>query len=188
MKEIPAGDREIKALIQLRNDMAQYISSVNLRPKGTSEQPLTTKDLENFTPDLPPPIDHQRACEKCPHLLSCSALQSQTFNGRHAMATLVPQTLAHLRPSHLAFFKRWCALLSLEMGHSKVVATNRALWCQDPLERERRGTAFAYLCLEEAQEVGMGQWVHRFSRGAVPPELSPKLPPTSLQVSFCHVT
>ncbi|XP_047736821.1 DNA replication ATP-dependent helicase/nuclease DNA2-like, partial [Hyalella azteca] len=88
MEEVTTGHLEKRELLQLRNEMASYFA----RP------PAVQKDGKLALPSLPSPIDRERACQGCPHLLVCTALNTAPPSPPHAMASLVPATLAHLQP------------------------------------------------------------------------------------------
>ncbi|XP_042230821.1 uncharacterized protein LOC121872220 [Homarus americanus] len=130
MEEVPAGDNEKRGLIQLRNDIIHYLRAKPVLEEGNSSPKL---------PPLPEPIDFERACTNCAHLLTCSVYQKSSEESLpeapHAMATLVPKTTAHLTQIHLDYFRHWCLLLHLEIANGKRDAALRALWCQDATKR-----------------------------------------------------
>ncbi len=102
MQEVQAGIHEMRGLVQLRNQLV-----VN---------------LNTDTSDLPEPINAKRACRDCGHLNTCSMYQKlndKIPEAPHAMADLVPQTLAHLTEEDLAFFNNWSQMCALETGEAR---------------------------------------------------------------------
>ena len=60
----------------------------------------------------------------------------RTLSERHAMTSLVPETLQHLLPEHLQYFSQWCEMLHLEMTSSRQRASGvKELWCKTAFER-----------------------------------------------------
>ncbi|KAF2347926.1 DNA replication factor Dna2 N-terminal [Trinorchestia longiramus] len=167
MEEVSTGHLERRELLQLRNEMSSYFS----RP------PALQEDGTVAPPALPPPLDRERACQACPHLLACCALNTQPPPAPHAMASLLPATLAHLQPNAVQFFRHWCLLLHLEASQSKRTSS-RALWCQGPLKREASGNAVVYLQLVSTEQRGVMQWLHTFTRAiaSMPSSVPPSLP------------
>ncbi|XP_042242042.1 DNA replication ATP-dependent helicase/nuclease DNA2-like, partial [Homarus americanus] len=171
MEEVPAGDNEKRGLIQLRNDIIHYLRAKPVLEEGNSSPKL---------PPLPEPIDFERACTNCAHLLTCSVYQKSSEESLpeapHAMATLVPKTTAHLTQIHLDYFRHWCLLLHLEIANGKRDAALRALWCQDATKRETHGDCLSLMMLERRMpvtEVEPGQFVHAFTRS--PTHLQPTI-------------
>lgn len=179
MVEVPAGDSEKRGLIQLRNEIIHYLTAKPVLEEGLMPSAL---------PPLPEPIDFERACMKCAHLLTCSVYQKSNEEpipeAPHAMATLVPKVTDHLQKAHLDYFRHWCLLLHLEVADGRRDSAVRALWCQDPIKRESSGDCLSWLVLESAvtvSEVEAGQFVHSFARSPTHPS-STKLPTVGLQI------
>ncbi|XP_042863351.1 DNA replication ATP-dependent helicase/nuclease DNA2-like [Penaeus japonicus] len=161
MEEVPAGEREKRGLIQLRNEMIYYLKA----------KPELQEDGELKLPSLPEPIDSERACTKCAHLLTCSVYQKSVEEvvpePPHSMGVLVPKTTSHLSQAHLNYFRHWCLLLHLEIGEGKRDSAIRALWCQDPKRREEGGDCLSMMVLERTvavTEPEPGIFVHSFVR------------------------
>ncbi|XP_045595912.2 DNA replication ATP-dependent helicase/nuclease DNA2 [Procambarus clarkii] len=180
MEEVPAGDNEKRGLIQLRNDIIHYI---------TAKPVLLEGNLPQMLPPLPEPIDFERACTKCAHLVTCSIYQKIDRNPvpepPHAMATLVPNTTDHLLKTHLDYFRHWCLLLHLEISDGKKHSNVRGLWCQDPIKREFSGDCLSWLVLVKTIpviETVPGQFLHAFTRSSTHPNPT-KLASVGLQVA-----
>ncbi|XP_064087433.1 DNA replication ATP-dependent helicase/nuclease DNA2-like [Macrobrachium nipponense] len=167
MEEVPAGEKEKKGLIQLRNEMIYYLTAHPTVVEGSSIPKL---------PNLPEPISFERACSRCAHLLTCSVYQKSieeiTPDPSHAMSTLIPQATGHLMQSHLDYFRLWCLLLHLEIAVNKKDGAIRNLWCQDASKREASGDCLSSLILDsscEVQEYEAGYFLHTFIRSPCHP-------------------
>lgn len=180
MEEVPAGEKEKKGLIQLRNEMIHYLTA----------QPTIVEDSSiPKPPHLPETISFERACSRCAHLLTCTVYQKSieeiTPDPSHAMATLIPQATGHLMQSHLDYFRLWCLLLHLEISVNKKDGAIRALWCQDASKREASGDCLSSLILDpscEVQEYEAGHFLHTFIRSPSHPN-HVNLEDVGLQVS-----
>ncbi|WAR06933.1 DNA2-like protein, partial [Mya arenaria] len=107
MKLIPAEHLHQKGLIQMRNEMAYYIS--RQVAKSEDDSGIATFTLGR----MPEPISNIRACQKCPQLINCAIYQREVekrpLNGS-GMAGLVNETLGHLTTSHMTYFIQWCLM------------------------------------------------------------------------------
>ncbi|XP_050717882.1 DNA replication ATP-dependent helicase/nuclease DNA2-like [Eriocheir sinensis] len=168
MEGVTAPARERRDLLCLRNELAQHLTS---RPEVTGE-------VEPPPLLLPPPIDHERGCQKCPHLVTCAThqvLRGEVPPDPHPMASLVPQHTAHLSPQHLEYFRHWCLLMQLEAGEE--LGGGRALWCRGPVHREGKGECLAWLVVASPPpvEVQPGAFLHTLVRGSRHPGPAPPL-------------
>ncbi|XP_021343498.1 DNA replication ATP-dependent helicase/nuclease DNA2-like isoform X1 [Mizuhopecten yessoensis] len=142
MKLIPADHLSQRGLIQLRNEMAHFLDQ---QVKRSIEDGKTVFSFGR----LPDPINNSRTCPKCPHLLHCAAFQrveERSLPSSHAMSTLVPDTLAHLSPSHLEYFTHWCLMLDLE-SQANIRSGLRKIWCKTGPQREALGECICRLTL-----------------------------------------
>lgn len=57
------------------------------------------------------------------------------LSGGHVMEELVPDTLAHLSESHLAYFNKWSTMLLIESSEEVKWKTVSNLWCKTIDER-----------------------------------------------------
>ncbi|XP_060065451.1 DNA replication ATP-dependent helicase/nuclease DNA2-like [Ylistrum balloti] len=147
MKLIPADHLSQRGLIQLRNEMAFYLDQ---QVKQSTEDGNTVYSFGR----LPDPINNSRACPKCPHLLHCAAFQKvekHDISSNHAMSTLVPESLAHLSPSHLDYFTRWCLMLDLE-SQANIQSGLRKIWCRTGPQRETVGECICQLTLRKDED------------------------------------
>ncbi|KAK3084107.1 hypothetical protein FSP39_008260 [Pinctada imbricata] len=148
MKVISADHLNKRGLLQLRNEMAYYLSRQVLKSCEMGSNSYTLGRL-------PEPINNPRACSKCPQLLNCSlyqkAIEQRDHSPSHTMATLVPQTLAHLTQDHLDYFTHWCLLLDLEMKSGLKHGGLKDIWCKSGKEREDLGEAISGLTLDNSQ-------------------------------------
>ncbi|XP_037077017.1 DNA replication ATP-dependent helicase/nuclease DNA2-like [Pollicipes pollicipes] len=150
MREVPAGQHQQRDLLQLRNEMVHHLSRA----------PACDADGQLELPRLPPVIANERACQRCPHLLTCSAYQ-RPGDRPHA----VPGAGAHLSVAHLAYFLQWSLLLRLEAAAGAGRAAMSRLWCQPAAERQARGLALAGCRLLRAER-GPAGWRHWLTRPA----------------------
>ena len=106
MREVAAGKHQQRDLLQLRNEMVHYLSSVPA-PVSSPSAPATASTAtspvaaaaaaapaipsaavataaaataadplgELELPPLPDVIGNERACQRCPHLVACTAYQ-----------------------------------------------------------------------------------------------------------------
>ncbi|XP_022251495.1 DNA replication ATP-dependent helicase/nuclease DNA2-like isoform X2 [Limulus polyphemus] len=164
MKRFSTEHRNVRGLIQLRNELSHYTGKVldmgqNMAPRSAH---------------LPEPISNKRACTKCPHLLSCSlyqrAIEDYTPSSEnHPMSILVPETLNHLSSDHLAYFKNWILLLNLELSatHQKY---GTSFWNEDSLLREKKGICLSGMTLrssvKHSKQLDSGQWVMTFQKNS----------------------
>ena len=145
-----------RGLVQLRNELAYYMKS-------------SLKDQEKCV--LPEPINNERSCTRCSHLVSCSIYQQEiekiSLPERHAMVYLVPTTLSHLTSTDLAYFSRWCRLVELEMAATMSGgqrSKNSDIWCQTSWNREKQGVCFSGMLLKSAEKQKTSYILHRYGR------------------------
>ena len=84
----------------------------------------------------------------------------------HAMAALVPNTLAHLTDKDLDYFRRWFLMLQLENGENNSSRALSSLWCKDPGVREENGSCLIDLKILKIDELSKGEFVHSFKRSS----------------------
>ncbi|XP_050408046.1 DNA replication ATP-dependent helicase/nuclease DNA2 [Patella vulgata] len=161
MKMIPAKNENKKGLLQLRNEMAYYISH---HVEKEVDEGHVTYNLGK----LPEPINSQRSCSKCPQLLNCAIYQRsvEKYDHResHAMYQLVPESLSHLTTEHLDYFIHWMLCMDLE----KQAAQNtdiKQLWCSTSSERELSGDCIAGLVIYKT-DVGQILASQNYSEGS----------------------
>ncbi|XP_074640132.1 DNA replication ATP-dependent helicase/nuclease DNA2-like [Tubulanus polymorphus] len=156
MKVIPAHQPNKRGLIQLRNELAQYLSNS-----------LTKTEDGWRLADLPQPINNSRGCSKCSQLLNCTAYQKCIENRQpssgHAMENLIPSTLSHLNSTHLRYYAHWCLLFHLEANVDKKKMQN--IWCMTALKRESHGECLHGMILNDsAKQLENGRFVQTFRK------------------------
>ncbi|KAJ8311784.1 hypothetical protein KUTeg_010665 [Tegillarca granosa] len=133
MKLIPVDHVNKRGLIQLRNEMAYYLS--RKMSKVDSKGHVTYSFGK-----LPEPINNQRACVKCPQLLNCALYQKnmehRSVHSGHAMSTLVPNSLSHILPSHMEYYTHWNLMLDLEMQSDVKKGHLKDIWCKTGIQRQ----------------------------------------------------
>ncbi|XP_052810717.1 DNA replication ATP-dependent helicase/nuclease DNA2-like [Mya arenaria] len=146
MKLIPAEHLHQKGLIQMRNEMAYYIS--RQVAKSEDDSGIATFTLGR----MPEPISNIRACQKCPQLINCAIYQREVekrpLNGS-GMAGLVNETLGHLTTSHMTYFIQWCLMLDLEAQVDQSKRTVADIWCKSSVDREDGGQCLSGMVLTE---------------------------------------
>ncbi|XP_029834190.2 DNA replication ATP-dependent helicase/nuclease DNA2 [Ixodes scapularis] len=125
MRWVASPHRDRGALVQRRNELAQC-----LQPGAR----------------LPPPIDSERHCPKCPHAVVCSAFRGEPVQGEERPA-FVAQSVSHLSPSHRAYLLSWCRMLDEEGYHAGERDLQEHFWLDDACSRESRGLCLSDLSL-----------------------------------------
>ena len=67
-----AGQHQQRDLLQLRNELVHHLSAAPA-PAAAAAAAEPAGELE--LPPLPEVIGNERACQKCPHLVTCTAYQ-----------------------------------------------------------------------------------------------------------------
>ncbi|KAI0225461.1 DNA replication endonuclease-helicase Dna2 [Massospora cicadina] len=125
----------------LGGDMMTRIDSQRLELRGLvqSRNTLTTFLV---TPDaqLPALIRNPHACKWCPALNACATYHCAVEGGTSEssqLGELFSPRIDHITPNHMAFFRHWDRLLTLEEG--KVYHLRQQIWCQTSLDRSKAG-------------------------------------------------
>lgn len=134
MSEVVGTKHEQRDLIMLRNQLAFY---------------LRKQLLDEFGPNLPEPISHHSACEKCPYnILCCTFLRfgkQVEISETNPLNEISPLLLSHLQDSHFDYFLHWTRLVTLENSESMRQTELKLLWTKTPEERFKRGTSLINL-------------------------------------------
>lgn len=134
MSEVVGTKHEQRDLIMLRNQLAYY---------------LRKQLLDEFGPNLPEPISHHSACEKCPYnILCCTFLRfgkQVEISETNPLNEISPLLLSHLQDSHFDYFLHWTRLVTLENSESMRQTELKLLWTKTPEERFKRGTSLINL-------------------------------------------
>ncbi|KAG2136828.1 Dna2-domain-containing protein [Suillus cothurnatus] len=142
---VPQSRNELRALIGARNEMASYMMRRNKYGKE--------KELEE--PFLPPTIDDERLCKRCYALDTCMLFRKAVENvvdTSSPIADVYDLKTSHLKPSHLAFFKQWEELISLE--EQDATRFRKELWCMSAQEREDKGRCFNSMVIDASFQLG----------------------------------
>ncbi|CAG5133176.1 unnamed protein product [Candidula unifasciata] len=144
METVPVKPQSQSGLIQLRNNLAHYLA------QGVRQETTATGQLTYQLGQLPQPINNQKACSRCAHLLNCSiyqrAVDHVVHQERHAMSVLVPEALQHLTEMELSYFTHWMLCLDLEQQESQKKHLSQ-IWRASSLERERNGECLGNLMI-----------------------------------------
>ncbi|KAK7088075.1 hypothetical protein V1264_022042 [Littorina saxatilis] len=147
MNSVPVKPENTRGLLQLRNEMAYYLSRQTQKTSG--EEGQVTYQLGR----LPPPIDSHRSCSRCPQLVNCAIYQRSVedvnHSADHAMSSLVPDTLSHLGDSHLNYFTHWLLCMDLEAASQRTQGL-RNIWCVSSSEREEKGDCLQQMVIVDS--------------------------------------
>ncbi|CAH1801027.1 unnamed protein product [Owenia fusiformis] len=148
MTTIPAKHENKRGLLQLRNELSHYLTHNIKKTKREDD-----KSMYRLEP-LAPPIDNERSCTKCPHLVNCSlyqkTIEERKVSKGHIMESLVPDATKHLNDASLEYFALWCLMMSLEsqQGTNKRSAPSE-IWCKTAKEREAKGECMSNMVLSK---------------------------------------
>ncbi|XP_041378709.1 DNA replication ATP-dependent helicase/nuclease DNA2-like [Gigantopelta aegis] len=149
MKLIPVKQDNKRGLIQLRNEIAYYLSQQVV--SSSCDDHVTYQSVR-----LPPPINNSRMCARCPQVFNCAAylktLEQLNLDEKHAMSGLVSVTLSHLTREHLEYFTHWCLCLDLEARDGQQTKI-KDIWCKSSIERESDGDCLSGMVILKT-EVG----------------------------------
>lgn len=169
MREVPATRNEKRDLIMLRNDLAYYLTR-HMKPKRATERNAGDSDdmgVKFESMELPDPINHHNACEKCPYsTICCSFLKTDSsaeLSTSHPLQKISKECTDHLTKTDLEYFINWCGILSLEEQEMRKSNYIRSLWTERPEERGSRGRAIINLKISSAATFKEGKFVHTFT-------------------------
>ncbi|OQV15942.1 DNA replication ATP-dependent helicase/nuclease DNA2 [Hypsibius exemplaris] len=122
-KTINAEQQHLGALIQMRNDISNYLKRCHF---------LDGKAVMN----LPGPINSQHACSMCSLSTTCSLFYKTVEEPRklrvlpddHYMHTMVREKIAHLQQLHLDYFERWMVMMYIEVQNGQKNTSVLDLW------------------------------------------------------------
>ncbi|XP_052873343.1 DNA replication ATP-dependent helicase/nuclease DNA2 [Anopheles cruzii] len=169
-----SGNRNIRRdLIMLRNEVAHYMdrwmiaNERNTAPNGMEKQ---TKPL---VPYLPEPINHARACAKCPYNTVCTVMAqrepgSSTRSPDHGFSIIAPDASGHLSNQHIDYFIHWTGIIYLEQRDTAADGSTRALWTKEPRKRAEKGWCITDLQLASPVRAVDDLYFHTFTMKADP--------------------
>lgn len=151
--EVRASRPEECGLISLRNRFAKFmIGNLVERDKSIN---------------LPEPISHHSACEKCPYnVLCCSFLKKDKkvlVPTHHPLYKIQSRTTGHLQESHFSYFLHWCHLITLEHNEMQKAFKIKHLWTKKPEIRAVKGNALINLCIKNPVLPQNGEFIHHFT-------------------------
>ncbi|XP_064461357.1 DNA replication ATP-dependent helicase/nuclease DNA2-like [Ornithodoros turicata] len=186
MKRVPSKHTDCCGLLQRRNDLAYHLA----------KQRCLEVDLKNGTvcaPQdiLPPPINSDRYCPRCPLSTVCSIYQNtatnDTVEATKELPSFAKESIQHLSPSHLNYFNTWCSLLDLELLHSTARNQDR-FWLEDAPKREENGLCLSGLRMIDTRNIsplcgdGRQATFHHCFRRQISATKRTTLVPTSLGI------
>jgi DNA replication ATP-dependent helicase Dna2 len=133
---IRSVQKEVRALLLARNELADYLSR---RPDAGKERG-----------ELPPIIDNERDCGRCYAVDECMlyrrAVEGVCPEGDISpIASLYQAKVSHMTDQHAAFFKHWEHLLTME--EDDIVRFRRQLWTMTAAAREKDGRCLSNMVL-----------------------------------------
>lgn len=151
MSEFQATRPDESGLITTRNRLAKYMSVE-----------VVERDLSI---NLPEPISHPTACERCPYnILCCSFLKKDKkilVPSSHPLSKLQGKVIAHLQDSHFQYFLHWCHLITLEHNEMKKAFNVKHLWTKEPEIRAAKGNALINLQIHSVLSQN-DEFLHQF--------------------------
>lgn len=160
MQEIKSGHHEKRDLILLRNTLVHYFA------KKPEDLRSINSELDLKAMELPEPINHHSACNRCPYQTLCCAYLTRDPNTNlspsHPLTALIKELQDNFETSHLDYIMKWIALLQLEENYESSNLSN--VWTMSPEKREIRGT-----CICNLKTVGKvverdDRYQHEFAR------------------------
>ncbi|THH11174.1 hypothetical protein EW146_g8137 [Bondarzewia mesenterica] len=164
---VPAGRHEVRALIRVRNSIADSMARRFEEGYG-SGGPDGTGDAEGSS-FLPETIDDERICGRCFALDACMLYRKAVDNvedDTSPIADIYALKTSHLTATQSSFFKSWERLIALE--EHDMIRFRKELWTLGAREREVKGRCFADMVLDLASstppvESARGRGIHQFT-------------------------
>lgn len=152
MSEVVGTPTEKRGLIQMRNRLAHYLS-----------MDLVTLDKEV---NLPEPINHHSACERCEYnVICCTFLKSDKnlkLSADHHLIKIKDKVTANLSDDHINYFLHWCNLVTLEHNELQKSIKLRHIWTKSPEIRAAKGTALINLKIKDLVQPQNDVFIHHF--------------------------
>ncbi|KAA1477837.1 Dna2-domain-containing protein [Dentipellis sp. KUC8613] len=136
---VPAARNEIRGLIGVRNEIAEWMMSRFRRDENEPHK-------RQFLPET---IDDERICGRCFALDACMVYRKaidEVVDTSSPIADIYDQKTGHLTAAQAAFFKHWEHLIALE--EHDLIRFKKELWTLGAKEREARGRCFAGMVLD----------------------------------------
>jgi DNA replication ATP-dependent helicase Dna2 len=151
--EVGASRAEESGLIMLRNRFATFMAGN-----------MVERDK---TINLPEPISHPSACEKCPYnVLCCSFLKKDSkilIPTHHPLYKVQGKAISHLMDHHFSYFLHWCHLITLEHNEMQKTFKIKHLWTKTPEFRAGKGNALINLRIKSSVLPQNGEFIHQFT-------------------------
>lgn len=164
MKEVPPSPNEMRDLIMLRNEVNYFLIHKKLR-KYMKDNRGNISDLNKLDLELPDPINHHSACQKCPYLVLCSTYLHKSdliLPNNHGLKIISQEAVAHLSANHIEYFFKWSSLIFLEDSISEY--SNSQLWTTSIQDRESKGHSIGNLHIDGKVIMDGHMFVHCFKR------------------------
>lgn len=152
MSEIRATRPEESGLISMRNRLAKYLNM----------EIVTREKMIN----LPEPIKHPTACQKCAYnTLCCSFLkmgENYKLQSNHPLAKIQDNECSHLTQDHFDYFLKWCNLITIETNAGNKSMKIKHLWTKQADERAKWGRTLANLTIKDFVMQQGNEFIHHF--------------------------
>lgn len=156
MSELRSSRAEENGLIFLRNRFATYM-----------KLEIVERDK---TINLPEPIRHPTACQKCPYNVICCTFQKKDTKSmlaaNHPLYKVLEDTTTHLTDAHYSYFLHWCHIITLEHNDMQRSSKIKHLWTKSPEFRAAKGKALINLRISDLVIPQDGEFIHQFSSEA----------------------
>ncbi|KAJ1938921.1 DNA replication endonuclease-helicase Dna2, partial [Linderina macrospora] len=168
---IPRLVEELQGLMAARNDMTTYIAHAHQTPRP-----------------LPAPIGNEFTCKFCSFAPTCfvvhRAMENGTLKSAKVPAAMWDPAVEHLAESHLAFVRKWMALIDGE--ESDMQRFRSELWKMSAEQREAQtGRCLANMALEPGsfEDSGVFGSYSRYKQALVPAGGEPRASMLDSQLS-----
>ncbi|XP_033104776.1 DNA replication ATP-dependent helicase/nuclease DNA2-like [Anneissia japonica] len=159
MISVPAAHMDKRELINLRNQLAYYISQAP--SKGDNEEDWQL-------PGLPEPIQETFTCTRCSELHHCALLHRLEQNPitlNENIASHYQAQLEHLKDYELQYFRDWFLMCMLEHTAAEERKINSEMWMVDAWTREKRDQCYSGMLLTNCRPGDRsGQYLLTFKR------------------------
>ncbi|RDD47872.1 DNA replication ATP-dependent helicase/nuclease DNA2 [Trichoplax sp. H2] len=148
---VPAKPREKRALIMMRNQLANYYTHL-----------LDS----NKKPSLPEVINDYHACKRCSRLKECTLYHrsyEKTNLSSESLQELYDNQLQHLSELDLEYFSKWFNLIALEYADSLNKSCQADVWTTRSTQREKEGFCIANLKLMNCSNLSNNEYGHLWS-------------------------
>ncbi|XP_050094861.1 DNA replication ATP-dependent helicase/nuclease DNA2 [Anopheles aquasalis] len=180
------SDRNMRRdLILLRNEIAHHFDHW-MTPYERTGGEMDAGEDPPLLPSLPEPINHERACRKCPYNTICTVMAkrdplARELPANHGLSVITSEASGHLSNLHIDYFIRWTGIIYLEQKDMAKDYCARALWTKDPQHRAAKGWCIVDLQLISPVRMVDDRFFHTFTMSEHPESLHERAVTDGLQ-------